>query len=129
MVTDVLESEIGHRSKGALTVVTFGRCRSEMGNRVVDVLVNGQVCPLRLSRGNSGWSLVFRREMLSPSQGCLTVGEQVLSFEMPFREVKIAAIRRVMDKGAFEPDRDVPFFLATMERVLSEPEEGRRCCL
>lgn len=102
-----------------LPIVTFGKRHSQMGQILVPVFLNGERCPLFLKRGISGWSLVFRREMLSPSRGSLTLGEQVLSSQMPLSKAKTVALNRVMEKGC-EPDSQAPFMLATMERVMSE---------
>lgn len=97
-------------------VVSFTRAYVRDGREFMDVLMDGEHCPLVLSKGRSGWTVVYRTEMESPSYRFQTLAEQTLTFEMSLREAKEFARGRALAGPV--PSRHIPYILSTLERVM-----------
>ena len=104
--------------------------RQEMGKKICEVEVNGDISPLRMEKACSGWRVVFRKDLHSPQLGKKVPGEQVLTPDLPFREAKDFVVQRVMFGGpeGLQPNPDQHFVLPTLERVMPESDVEGRCC-
>lgn len=97
----------------------FLKARQDMGKKFREVEIGGKISPIRLEKADSGWRVLFRKDLYSPQLGRKVPGEQVLTPDLPIGEAKVFVVNRLMSGPAgLEPDPGQHFILPTLERVL-----------